>query len=291
MTGDMTLTAQFVRFTKISVDVLPGQYIDLDVTPPFVPTDTIVHPGEWGMSVRTVSQEQHFVGQVPMTAGVGSTEISSVWFKSTDIPSTDWTGYYYTFSVVSSIIVEIPNATLTVNSNGMAVVLGRNAVTLDDLAQFRDIVTCLDIRGAATVSKIPNITNQFTLILGDSVTSYKDTQTDPANVMDSVIIGTGISTFNVTDVQMYDLNGRAISGSALRGHVFAPQMYRAYQEVSVTAISNYYNDATCYAVQGKTLNNSDKDNITFLKSYSSDKLSPWARAFLSACTNQWAASI
>lgn len=88
------------------------------------------------------------------------------------------------------------------------------------LDPYKDITNVVDIRGLTTVQYMPAISSNYILVLGDSVTGFKDEST---NHFDAVVIGGGINTFTVTGFHAYDKDGKEITGSALRGRVLIEQ--------------------------------------------------------------------
>lgn len=105
-------------------------------------------------------------------------------------------------------------------------VLGHGDLTEDMcalLTPYRDMVTVADIRGLTSVRAMPGITNLFTLVLGDTVTSYRD-QSD--NHFGAVAIGAGMQSFNVPGFTAYDKDGKQITGRELQGRVLNEERAR-----------------------------------------------------------------
>lgn len=106
-------------------------------------------------------------------------------------------------------------------------ILGHGDLTeamCDMLTPFRDIVTVVDIRGLTSIRAMPEISNQFTLVLGDTVTLYRD-QSD-SNHFDAVAIGAGIQTFSVPGFTAFDKDGKQITGRELQGRVLKEERAR-----------------------------------------------------------------
>lgn len=131
----------------------------------------------------------------------------------------------------------------------------------DRITPYRALINIADIRGLSNIQSMPYIDDKnYTLVLGDSVTTFTDRTGDHFGV---IVIGSGMKLFNVAGFHAYDRYGNEISGSALAGKILQEIRTMAYTEIDYTETFNNYDNATCYAVENSTLENSPNDRIGF----------------------------
>lgn len=259
---DTNATAQInvnvIYNSESTVNVIEGFVYDYTITPSVTP-QTITLYGNASSWVSVTDYTLH---------GIVPTDISAqnelvVVQRTSQIEQTY--SWHITFILMPSITVVIgDDATAEVYSNGNVIILGSGQTYADTLIPFANIIKMVDIRGLTTITNgtLPVLANEITLILGDSVHTYTDSNN---NTIAGLVIGTGLTEIP-QGLRLYNQATELITDVANAcGHIFVKSATNdnvLYQADDIST-RNSYNNATCYAVVRESLVNSPADLLEF----------------------------
>lgn len=254
-----TCAVSVIYNNESQVQVITGYTYDYTVTPSVEPATLTLY----GNATSWVSNPSGYklYGVVPSDLTGADTLIV---VQTSTQPSQTYS-WHITFIQMEHIDITIgDNATQDVYPNGNVIVLGSGQTYANTLTPYANMITTIDIRGISTITDgtLPALTNEITLILGDSVKTYADSN---GNTIAALVLGTGLTQLP-TGLTLYNIeNVRITNVASALGHIFVKSNTNdsVLYQVDSTTTSNYYNNSTCYAVVGKSLVNDPKDKIQF----------------------------